>query len=164
LSKAKAIVYFELPPVVTIAYSYRMKKILLVALALVSVFSVATVSAETGFSKQGRKMAEAGQNISVVVLPSGLSAAQVQNSIVASLTEHTWTIVSKEDGKVVAELNALERRNLYGRFTITYDTKLVTVTDNSTDEKGQPIVAIRWFKYFQQGLLKNANSIALGAK
>ena len=141
-----------------------MKKILLAALAFVSIFSVASLSAETGASSKGRDMAAQGKNVFVVAVTQNLTAAQVQKAVVAALKDREWTIDSQEDGKVVAELNAVQKRHMFGHLTITYDAKTVTIKDESTDENGVPKVAIRWVKYYQQSLLTELSNVEATSK
>jgi hypothetical protein len=136
-----------------------MKKILQV-IGLIAVMCFVGVGCTSTATKEGREMAVKGDNVFLLDVPNGVDLKGVRASVAAALAERQWKIVKESDGRIFAELNDLKKRDVYGKLTIDYTTKLITVTDNSTDIDGKPFVAIRWDKYLLISMKKQLDFIA----
>lgn len=102
-------------------------------------------------------MAAKGDNVFLLDVPNGVDLQGVRASVAAALAEREWSIVKESDGIIFAELNATKKRQVYGKLTIEYTTKLIRVTDNSVDDAGKPFVAVRWDKYLLMSVQKQFN-------
>jgi hypothetical protein len=118
---------------------------------------------ETGATAQGKDLAARGENVFTVDVLPGLGADIVKNAVLTALAQRQWTVTSVSDGRIAAELDATEKRGIHGIITITYNDKAVTITDASTDDKGNPFVPVRWMKYLQQSI-SSAMLVASAAK
>ena len=136
-----------------------MKKILQV-IGLIAVMCLVGAGCTSTATKEGCEMAQKGDNVFLLDVPNGVDLKSVRASVAAALAERQWSIVKESNGRISAELNGLKARNVYGKVTIDYTTKLITVTDNSTYVDGKPFVAIRWDKYLLMSIKKQLDFIA----
>lgn len=99
-----------------------------------------------------------------VIVPDGLKAADVQQSILLAGTGRGWTVKDRADGKVVL---FLEQGGWRSQLTLTYDTKEIQIVSNSgkTDRNGvikKPAIPESWVKYLKQDLNKHLGAKAFG--
>ena len=139
-----------------------MKKYIALVVCMMLALSAPLANAEST-AALGREMAANGQNVFKVTVTGDLTTQNVQDLIISALEHRKWTVKSKADGKIEAELDAVARRNLFGKLTITFDNKVITITDNSVDEKGTPIVIMRWVNYLITDIRNGMNSAPVTA-
>ncbi len=66
----------------------------------------------------------AGQQVTVIDVPAGLSLAHVQSAIVRPAVRLKWQIQQKTDGRIVCHY---ERGKNEATLTLTYDTKQIVI-------------------------------------
>lgn len=108
-------------------------------------------------------MAQSGDKNFYVDVPEGITMEKIHGAIVYALVDRGWSVTSDAEGTVSAELDRLEARKIHGMVTITYTDKLITIADNSVDDKGNPFVPIRWLKYLAQSMDKYMQTAAVSS-
>jgi len=131
-----------------------------ILIALVIGLSAITVGCSTGATKQGKAMAESGQNIFTVETASGLTVNDVEKVVLKALSNRGWTVTSQTPGEINADLNQIEKRSIHGIIVINYTEKLITIRDKSVNDKGEPFVPVRWITHLVRDM-KNGMGIAV---
>jgi hypothetical protein len=98
-----------------------------------------------------------GTQVGTLTVPDGLKTAEIQRAIVEAAIGRTWTIKSKDDGKVVI---SLENGRWVAVLTLTYDTKEIQVYSSST-RSGKRAIPEDWIKFIKQDITKALNAKAL---
>ena len=107
---------------------------------------------ETNSTKQGREMAMQDSTTFSVPVPEGISTKVVKNAILLSLGKREWIVENQSDNSITASLN---HRNVMGKIVITFDEKVITIEDHSTDENGVPFVPVRWINNLKKDFSTN---------
>lgn len=138
------------------SFSSFMRASLLLA-ALVLPLALAP-SAKAG----GEDIKETGDLVATVAVPSGFTAAEVQEAIVATLAGRQWGVKSREEGTVVGYL---KHRSNEAKVTLVYDTATVKLycigwqIDKKTGVREKPEQPKGWLKNIQGDLTKHFNRI-----
>ena len=79
-------------------------------------------------------------------VPLNLTAPEVQQALIKAADGRGWTLVSRDDEKIVVRL---EKSDWSSRITLLYSSKEVQFFSNST-RKGKPKLPEGWIKYLKE--------------
>ena len=104
--------------------------------------------------------ADLGQPAGSIVVPSGMTAAEVQTAIVAALSGRQWLVTEKTTDRVVGYI---KHRKNEATLTLIYDTSKIELycvgwrIDKTTGEREKPEQPKGWIKYIEKDLTRNLN-------
>jgi hypothetical protein len=127
-----------------------MKKHTSIVMAAILAIGALLAGCQTEASRQGKEMAQNGENVFTVDIVTGTSAKVVQDAILMALSAHGWTVTKNADGAISAELDMVAKRGIFGKIDITYNDKVITITDSSTDASGERFVPVRWINILKK--------------
>ena len=109
------------------------------------------------FARAADTATEPGLPGGTIIVPDGLSSADVQQAILLAGSGRGWTAKERADGKVVL---ILEQSGWRSKMTLTYDTKEIQITSNSgkVDKKTGAIRKQElpsWLKFLKQDISRN---------
>jgi hypothetical protein len=132
-----------------------MKKLLLLVVFGCATAVVPAISASAKDKSAANDSVE-GQAGGTVVVPEGLKASDVQHSILEAASGRGWTVVSKDDNKVVIHL---AQGRWVSELSLVYNPSEVQIFSRST-RNGKPGLPEDWIKYLKQDLVKSMNTKA----
>lgn len=92
-----------------------------------------------------------------MAVPTNLTAQQVQDALIKAADGRGWTLVSREDEKVIIRL---DKGDWSSRIVMIYNTKEVQFFSNTTKE-GKPKLPASWLKYLKEDSLRIMNATAV---
>lgn len=101
-----------------------------------------------------------GQSAGAVVVPSGVTASEVQDAIVMALSGRQWGIKAKTDERVVGYL---KHRSNEATVTLIYNNSKIDLycvgwqIDKKTGAREKPEQPKGWLKNLQVDITKNLN-------
>lgn len=138
-------------------YSFScLRMIMPLAAFVMSLGFVATANADYDDIK------ETGTHVATIPVPTGFTAAEVQEAIVATLAGRQWGLKAREEGTVVGYL---KHRSNEAKVTFNYDTSKVDLycigwqVDKKTGVREKPEQPKGWLKNLQADLTKHFNRI-----
>jgi hypothetical protein len=111
-------------------------------------FWLCLLTAFVGFGVTGRadEKTDYGLVAGAIAVPSGLTAKEVQDSLMKAAEGRGWTLVSRDDEKVVVRL---EKGDWVARITLLYNTTEVQFFSVAS-KKGKPKLPEGWIKYLKE--------------
>ena len=95
-----------------------------------------------------------------IVIPDGFSAPDVQKVIVDAAMGRGWTIIAREDGKVVI---GLDHERWSSKLTLIYTAHDVQILSRST-RNGKPKIPDNWLTYLKLDINAKVNPQAVAPK
>lgn len=120
----------------------------LVGLLFFALFSTAQLSAADG---------DYGVPAATIIVPAGLSAAEVQRCILEAGAGRGYTIRDKSDEKIVL---FLEQGKWIANLTLVFDTKEVQIYSKST-KSGKPKLPEDWLKFLKKDINIKLNTLSI---
>jgi hypothetical protein len=109
------------------------------------------------FAKAADDGADYGTPAGTIVVPAGLTAAEVQRCLLEAAAGRGWTIRKRDDEKVVIYL---ENKRWVANLTLVYNTEQVQIYSKSL-RSGKPKVPEDWIEFLKKDANVKLNTLAI---